>query len=529
MKKIIPFFLLLSFLLPVNTNAQVLVNREWVELTGNPDGSNPFLSDWDQIDWTNSALDGQENLLVVGNTLQAAGNTDIITTKFDRDGGVLWEKTFAGPTNGYDYGVALSLDNQDNVFVAGVVSTASGQSAVQLIKYNSNGSLLWSSLWGNNVGNLYDLPTSITLDDSGNIIVIGATINSALKTDWILLKFDPTGSLLWDKTFDYAGHHDLPTQVVVNPSNDIEVLGFSENAPASVNFVRVAFSGSSGLVLSQEAKYLSEISGSSPTSVALDANQNFYIAGTSNDLNNTDIKLIKINSAYEIEWIKTIDAEGLEDIAKSVVVDKSGNVIVAGESKNEKDGHYFTIEKYTPDGEELFKVALDGYLDESRSSIQKIKVNDNNDVFVLAEITSWNESQATLEGYFYHVEDASGNDLGWIPFDFNNLSQDAHFEYSIIAKDKTVAFDEVEEITTFELYPNPVSSILTIDLDTEKAINISVYIVSSEGRIVNQVFDGNTIVGKNHYEYSVENLPAGTYYVFLKGAGSPVTKPFIKH
>lgn len=45
---------------------------------------------------------------------------------------------------------------------------------------------------------------------------------------------------------------------------------------------------------------------------------------------------------------------------------------------------------------------------------------------------------------------------------------------------------------------------------------------------VNQVFDGNTIVGKNHYEYSVENLPTGTYYVFLKGVGRLVTKPFIK-
>ncbi len=386
MKKLIHFFVLISFLLPSKFNAQILVNREWVELTGNPDGSNTFLSDWDQIDWTNSALDGQENLLVVGNILQTPGNTDIITTKFDRDGGVLWEKTFSGPTNGYDYGVALSLDNQDNVFVAGVVSIASGQSAVQLIKYNSNGNLLWSSLWGNNVGNLYDLPTSITLDDSGNIIVIGATINAALKTDWILLKFDPTGSLLWDKTFDYAGHHDLPTQVVVSSSNDIEVLGFSENAPASVNFVRVAFSGLSGLVLSQDTKYLSEISGSLPTSAALDVNQNIYIAGTSNDSTNTDIKLIKINSAFEIEWVKTIDAEGLDDIAKSVVVDKSGNVIVAGESENEKDGGYFTIRKYNPDGEELFKVALDGYLDESRSSVQKLKINENNDIFVLAEI-----------------------------------------------------------------------------------------------------------------------------------------------
>ena len=41
-------------------NAQVLVNRDWAELSGNPSASAVF-SDWDLVDWTSSALDGQGN------------------------------------------------------------------------------------------------------------------------------------------------------------------------------------------------------------------------------------------------------------------------------------------------------------------------------------------------------------------------------------------------------------------------------------------------------------------------------------
>ena len=118
------FFLALSML-----NAQVLINRNWVELSGNP-GSNVILSEWNQIDWTSSSFDSQGNLIVVGNTQQAAGNTDILVSKYDRKSGALvWETTYNGPVSGHDYGVSVLVDGADNVIVAGVVSTASGQSA----------------------------------------------------------------------------------------------------------------------------------------------------------------------------------------------------------------------------------------------------------------------------------------------------------------------------------------------------------------------------------------------------------------
>jgi len=77
------FFLALSML-----NAQVLINRDWVELSGNP-GSNVILSEWNQIEWTSSSFDSQGDLIVVGNTQQAAGNTDILVSKYNRESGAL--------------------------------------------------------------------------------------------------------------------------------------------------------------------------------------------------------------------------------------------------------------------------------------------------------------------------------------------------------------------------------------------------------------------------------------------------------
>ena len=84
----------------LSASAQMYVNREWVETTGVPDN----------LDWTASTFDALGNVIVVGNTLVAPDNPDVLITKYGPTGAVLWQHTFAGGAGGQDYGAAVNAD-----------------------------------------------------------------------------------------------------------------------------------------------------------------------------------------------------------------------------------------------------------------------------------------------------------------------------------------------------------------------------------------------------------------------------------
>jgi len=44
---------------------------------------------------------------------------DYATLKYDANGNLLWERRYNGPGNGHDYPTSLFVDNQGNVYVTG--------------------------------------------------------------------------------------------------------------------------------------------------------------------------------------------------------------------------------------------------------------------------------------------------------------------------------------------------------------------------------------------------------------------------
>src|SRR5690606_3406267 len=115
---------------------------------------------------------------VVGNTLAAPGNPDVLITKYDRGGALLWQQTFAGSAGGQDYGVAGKADASGNCFVAAAVTGAGSDFDIAVLKYSSTGTLVWSTVW-NGPNNLPDAPTCLAFDPTGNVYVAGSTFATA--------------------------------------------------------------------------------------------------------------------------------------------------------------------------------------------------------------------------------------------------------------------------------------------------------------------------------------------------------------
>jgi len=101
----------------------------------------------------------------------------ILLLKFDTNGNLVWQKTFAGSFPLYSYGIALSQTG--NIFL----TAFSGNPF--LIKLNPDGNVLWARTieWG-----CMCQPGGVAVDGSENVVMNGD----------LIAKFDSAGSLIWE-------------------------------------------------------------------------------------------------------------------------------------------------------------------------------------------------------------------------------------------------------------------------------------------------------------------------------------------
>lgn len=139
---------------------------------------------------------------------------DMYIAKYDKDGNVLWAQS-AGGIQG-DLGCCCSTDVNGNVFVVGYFESSSltfgdttinntGSINMYIVKYDPSGNVLWAKSSG---GTYADIAIRCVTDSYGNIIVVGKYFGSSLTFgtttithegggDIFLVKYDASGNVLW--------------------------------------------------------------------------------------------------------------------------------------------------------------------------------------------------------------------------------------------------------------------------------------------------------------------------------------------
>jgi len=172
------------------------------------------------------AVDSSGNVYVSGETGSfGAGGVDVFLLKYGPDGTLLWQKTWGGTKDDWGWGVAV--DSSGNVYVSGEThSFGAGGGDAFLLKYDSNGTILWQKIWGSIED---DFSLGVAVDASGNAYVIGGTTSfGAGLSDVLLLKYDPNGRLLWKRTWG-GEEYDKVFGVAVDPSGNAYVTGGTES------------------------------------------------------------------------------------------------------------------------------------------------------------------------------------------------------------------------------------------------------------------------------------------------------------
>ncbi|MEO9258448.1 MAG: T9SS type A sorting domain-containing protein, partial [Crocinitomicaceae bacterium] len=157
-----------------------------------------------------------------GDRSMSYGLSDFWIVSLDASGTILWNKTLGG--GGFDFPYS-SLTDGINYYIGGnspkesiippTMRTAprKGHSDGWLVKLDNNGNILWDKSYGGDSLSDQGLEYLIKVPNSQNLMVAGYSNSDAFNdksengfgdNDFWILKIDPSGNLLWDKTIGGA-------------------------------------------------------------------------------------------------------------------------------------------------------------------------------------------------------------------------------------------------------------------------------------------------------------------------------------
>lgn len=289
--------------------------------------------------------------------LPISGENDGIIVKFDKEGNIIWKKTFGGS----DYDYIMSVDNIDNniIFVGEFRSvdidglTNNGDSDAFMVKMDQNGNIIWQKSWG---GSDSDYFMSVKVSISGDVFAGGGFSSDDLEEithngtgDSIIIKYNDNGEIIWQKSFG-GNSSDSLFALDVNDNGDVYATGYSYSTKLRGTVNR---NDCYGFVLKydKDGNFIYERTlgagyGTTFRDISIDYDGNVIVVGGANgleydgitSLGNTDSYIVKYDSSGEMIFIKNWG--GLNNETFTVVKAKEdGSIFVAGNtSSSEIDG-----------------------------------------------------------------------------------------------------------------------------------------------------------------------------------------------
>jgi len=331
---------------------------------------NTFLGGFGQDYAEAIAVDGDGNVYIAGHSLftwgspvrDYGGQSDAFAAKLNSSGALQWN-TFLGSVPDHDYGKAVDVDGDGNVYVAGdsYATWESPERAHQggrdafAAKLNNSGALQWNTFLGSSN---FDQGLGVAVDSTGNVYVAGDSMATWQGTsdpvraytstgDAFAAKLDNSGSLQWN-TFlggtagDYGGGITLYDGAVY-------VCGTSratwkeDNDPVrahtALGDIFAARLNTSGTL--QWNTFLGGTDEDYGYCIATDGDGNVCVTGHSdaswgNPVRQfqaaRDASAVKLGDDGTMAW-NTFLGGNNDDEGRAVAVDGEGNVCVAGFSK----------------------------------------------------------------------------------------------------------------------------------------------------------------------------------------------------
>ncbi|MHA2249130.1 MAG: hypothetical protein ACXAD7_02155 [Candidatus Kariarchaeaceae archaeon] len=353
--------------------------------------SNPNLNELNRSELVTSAIsnsdvDKNDNLIVVGYLYDGYLTNVGFVSKLSKDSRIIWTRFFDFPNTKVG---GVAIDSENNIIISGKTSsnefpitqgsyqeTISGQSDFFIVKMTTDADIIWSTLIGGTGEeggtiqfNRWPRIIGVSIDNEDNIILADSTISKDYPVlnaefpdayarddvlrDWdaVISKFSSTGLLLWS-TYLGGNSNDQITSLKIGKNDAIVVSGYTTSWDFFVkdpiqaekkdygSFFIAKFNSAGEVLMST---YLDGSGEEISSFIDLDSDDNLYLVGTSisDDIHitqgqeerhgNYDVYICKLTPNGQFYFGKFFGGSDSEFV-QAIKVDHEKNIIIFGET-----------------------------------------------------------------------------------------------------------------------------------------------------------------------------------------------------
>lgn len=481
---------------------------------------------------------------------QGRGYWDYWVIKTDSAGNKLWDATFGGSSDDYLYSIAQTSNGDfilggtsDSPISGDKTENSRGVSDYWVVRIDNSGNKIWDKRFG---GTASDELRAVISTSDNCIMLIGYSLsdssgdksqdNWSNYSDLWLVKLDSAGNKIWDKR--YGGFAEELMDQYSNPSDPID--GGYIHQTKDNGFV-IACTSTSGIGGDKSQTYVGwddlwilkidsngvkqwdktygGTQGDEMSSLILLQNSGFVLAGrTLSGIGgnkteplwgtHSDFWIVKLDSMGNKIWDKDIGGTDYEEEFGNIAETQDGGLLMIGISYSNISGN--KTENNSLGAEQNWVVKLDSnglvqwdktiYTIDHEEAEGKV-IEDGNNCFVVVHMTS-----ASIGGYKSQNTCNGSNDFWMIKF-CDSLS--------------LTSTQNISSTSNFQIFPNPTSGLINIELPEMPEPNSLLTIISPLGEIVQQQNVINRLTKINM------TLPDGIYFIKLNSSNKSVTKKII--
>lgn len=311
-----------------------------------PDGSIAWQHTWDGPDpffdsrASDIAVSPDGSAVYVTGTAFINPNVGVLLKFNTADGSLMWDKSWGGSI--FPEGLAVAPDG--SIYAAGSIRPADNQQMF-VTRFNPEGDVVWTRAWNTPEPVGSSIGEDVAVDAAGNVYVVGeAPIPDPENPGFLLgfeialLKLDPAGNLLWQRTVAEGEQLDARGGITAGADGSIYITGGRlEDASRSAFDALVLKFAADGTLLWNRAwggRAHDEGGG-----VAVGADGTVLVTGTTNSFSaSEEIFFLRLDAAG-----KAVDAGVWGDLAvqteraAGIVVNPSGEAVIGA---TVQDGPY---------------------------------------------------------------------------------------------------------------------------------------------------------------------------------------------
>lgn len=450
--------------------------------------------------------------------------------------------------NGYDYGEGIVQTEDSSYIITGQSSSfTEGPAQAFLLKVDSLGNYLWSSHYG---GNESDGGKRVMYIENDGILVAGYTNSfGAGAYDFYLFKTDVLGNELWSETYGTESW-DRVTDAALTSDSGVIMIGETLNTIDGESDILIVRTDKNG----QEVwrRQIGGIGEDVANVIEVLDDSTFAVGGKTYIQDSLKHKALvfRIQDNNTLLWMDTIGPNGnyvINDMSFDLA---SGNIALVGavifpngdtgliENKcsingvlvNENYAQVLSIQYYsgiTPIGQNGKYATVIALNNQNSYGGFDLSINQNQNYLgwesglagvnyigdeVLGQLISTNDGGAIAVGLINKIG-VGGSNVFLIKVNENGPFFNSNDDLSTFS---IVDISEIEKDVALNVFPNPVATELTIQLDDNS--NSDVMMFDSYGRLVlDKTFTGKATI-------PVDSLDNGIYFLEIKNLQSNKSK-----